>query len=441
MYFANITIIKLPKLFPMNNRRNFVKGIAGTFGFLSMANSSFANEAVSRFDKFHSLSPEQALNEEDFWTWVKESFTVSPNVLNLNNGGVSPQPKVVQDAHIRYYQYCNEAPSYYMWQILDQGREALRSKLADLAGCSADELAINRNATEGLNTIIFGLNLKAGDEVVLTKYDYPNMINAWKQREKRDGIKLQWVDFTFPMENEDEIVSKYVAAFTSKTKVVHVTHLINWVGQITPVKKIAKEAHKRGIEVIADGAHTFAHLDYNIPDLECDYYATSLHKWLCAPFGSGLMYIKKEKIKNVWALLSNDQPDGDNIRKFESLGTRSFASEMAIGSAVDFHNGIGSKRKEERLRFLKDYWVNKVKDMPNISFSQPATPHLSGAIVGMTIKGKASGDVVSELFNKYRIHTVPINWLTLNIIRVTPHVYTSLKDLDYFVSAVREIAK
>lgn len=425
----------------MNNRRNFVKGIAGTFGFLSMANSSFANEAVSRFDKFHSLSPEQALNEEDFWTWVKESFTVSPNVLNLNNGGVSPQPKVVQDAHIRYYQYCNEAPSYYMWQILDQGREALRSKLADLAGCSADELAINRNATEGLNTIIFGLNLKAGDEVVLTKYDYPNMINAWKQREKRDGIKLQWVDFTFPMENEDEIVSKYVAAFTSKTKVVHVTHLINWVGQITPVKKIAKEAHKRGIEVIADGAHTFAHLDYNIPDLECDYYATSLHKWLCAPFGSGLMYIKKEKIKNVWALLSNDQPDGDNIRKFESLGTRSFASEMAIGSAVDFHNGIGSKRKEERLRFLKDYWVNKVKDMPNISFSQPATPHLSGAIVGMTIKGKASGDVVSELFNKYRIHTVPINWLTLNIIRVTPHVYTSLKDLDYFVSAVREIAK
>lgn len=441
MYFANITIIKLPKLFPMNNRRNFVKGIAGTFGFLSMANSSFANEAVSRFDKFHSLSPEQALNEEDFWTWVKESFTVSPNVLNLNNGGVSPQPKVVQDAHIRYYQYCNEAPSYYMWQILDQGREALRNKLADLAGCSADELAINRNATEGLNTIIFGLNLTAGDEVVLTKYDYPNMINAWKQREKRDGIKLQWVDFTFPMEDEDEIVKKYVAAFTSKTKVVHVTHLINWVGQITPVKKIAQEAHKRGIEVIADGAHSFAHLDYKIPDLDCDYYATSLHKWLCAPFGSGLMYIKKEKIKNVWALLSNDQPDGDNIRKFESLGTRSFASEMAIGSAVDFHNGIGSKRKEERLRFLKDYWVNKVKDMPNISFSQPATPHLSGAIVGMTIKGKASGDVVSELFNKYKIHTVPINWLTLNITRVTPHVYTSLKDLDYFISAVREIAK
>jgi selenocysteine lyase/cysteine desulfurase len=205
-----------------------------------------------------------------------------------------------------------------MWQILDQGREPLRLKLAELCGCSPEEIAINRNSTEGLNTVIFGLNLKAGDEIVLTKQDYPNMINAWKQREKRDGIKLVWLDLPLPMYNDDDIVRMYTSAFTSKTKVVHVTHLINWTGQILPVKRIAQVAHQQGIEVIADGAHSLAHFDFNVPDLDCDYFASSLHKWLSAPFGSGLLYIRKDKIKNVWALLSSTEPDGPDIRKFES---------------------------------------------------------------------------------------------------------------------------
>ncbi|HET9057975.1 MAG TPA: aminotransferase class V-fold PLP-dependent enzyme [Chitinophagaceae bacterium] len=428
----------------MNSRRKFLQGLAtsaGTFGFLSIANRVFAKDAIDKFEKFQLQQPAEALNDEDFWAWVKEAYTVSPNILNLNNGGVSPQPKVVQDAHIRYYQFCNEGPSYYMWQILDQGREALRAKLAELAGCLPDEIAINRNATEGLNTVIFGLNLKAGDEVVLTRQDYPNMINAWKQREKREGIKLVWLNLPLPMENEDEIVQYYVKAFTPKTKIVHVTHLINWSGQILPVKKIAQEAHKRGIEVIADGAHTFGHFDFNIPDLECDYFATSLHKWLSAPFGSGMLYIKKDKIKNVWALLSNNEPDGTDIRKFESLGTRSFASEIAIGAAVDFHNGIGSKRKEDRLRFLKDYWVNKVIDMPRISFVQPKTPHMSCAIACVAVEGKKPTDVSGDLMSKYKIHTVGIEWENIKGVRVTPHVYTSLKDLDRLVAAIKEIAK
>ncbi len=334
----------------MSSRRNFIQQLTaatGAFTFLPFTNKAFANEAENRYAQFRAMNDADAVADEDFWGWIKEQYTVSPNLLNLNNGGVSPQPKVVQDAHIRFYQYANEGPSYYMWRILDDGREALRGKLAELAGCNAEELAINRNATEGLNTVIFGLNLKAGDEVVLTKQDYPNMINAWRQREKRDGIKLVWLNLELPIENEDAIVQQYVNAFTSRTKIVHVTHLINWTGQILPIRKIADEAHKRGIEVIGDGAHTFAHTDFNIPDLGCDYFATSLHKWLCAPFGSGLLWIKKEKIKNIWALLSNNEPDGTDIRKFESLGTRSFASEMAIGNAVDFHNVIGSKRKEE----------------------------------------------------------------------------------------------
>ncbi len=427
----------------MSSRRNFIQNLtaaAGVFTFLPFTNSLYAKEAEQRYTRFQSLHPDEAITDEDFWGWIKEQYTVSPNLINLNNGGVSPQPKVVQDAHIRFYQYSNEAPSYYMWRILDEGREGLRNKLAELAGCDAEELAINRNATEGLNSIIFGLNLKAGDEVVLTKQDYPNMIHAWKQREKRDGIKLVWLNLELPIENEDAIVQQFANAFTSRTKIVHVTHLINWTGQILPIRKIADEAHKRGIEVIGDGAHTFGHTDFNIPALGCDYFATSLHKWLCAPFGSGLLWIKKEKIKNIWALLSSQEPDGADIRKFESLGTRSFASEMAIGNAVDFHNIIGSKRKEERLRYLTDYWVSKVSDLKAVSFLQPKNKQLYCAISNIAIEGMKPGGVAKKLHEKYKIHTVSIDWENIHGVRVTPHVYTSTKDLDILVKAIREIA-
>ena len=426
----------------MLNRKKFIRNLgmaAGALPFLQWSNPVFAEEARARiFSDLHEPN-DFPPDDDDFWGWVRESYTASPNIINLNNGGVSPQPKVVQDAHIRYYQYANEAPTYYMWQILDQGREPLREKLATMAGCSSEELAINRNATEGLNTVIFGLNLKAGDEVVLTRQDYPNMINAWKQREKRDGVKLVWLDLPLPMDDEDRIVDLYKSAFTSKTKVVHITHLINWTGQILPVKKIADEARRRGIDSIADGAHTFAHFDFSIPELGCDYYATSLHKWLGAPFGSGLLYIRKDKIRDVWALLSNNEPDGPDIRKFESLGTRSFASEMAIGAAVDFHEVIGSKRKEKRLRYLKDHWVDQVKDIPGVSFLQSKPKHQSCAIANIAIDGKKPEEIAATLFNKYKIHTVAINWQNVHGVRVTPNVYTSTRDLDKLVSAIKSM--
>jgi len=428
----------------MTNRRSFLKqtaGIAGTMSLASFIDPLFAGEMEKQVDKISGLSPAEAASNEDFWSWVRENYTISANLINLNNGGVSPQPKVVQDAHIKYYQMCNEIPSYYMWGILDQGRESLRMKLADLAGCSTEEIAINRNSTEGLNNIIFGLNLKAGDEVILSMYDYPNMINAWKQREKRDGIKIVWLDLKLPNEDDEAMVSLYKNAITEKTKIVHITHIINWTGQIMPVKKIAKMAHEKGCEVIVDGAHTFAHLEYKIPDLDCDYYATSLHKWLCAPFGSGMMYIRKEKIKNVWALLSNDKPDGDDIKKFESLGTRSFPSEMAIGNAVDFHNLIGSKRKEERLRYLKNYWAEKAIKNPKVKLNTSLKPEYSGALANFSIDGWKAGDINTALFDKYKIHAVGIVREAIDGVRITPSTYTSLKELDRLVLAINEISK
>jgi selenocysteine lyase/cysteine desulfurase len=427
----------------MTNRRQFLQKIStasAAVALPSFLDISTVHAATHAQQAVAGLMPSEAAQNEDFWSWVKTEFTVSPNLLNLNNGGVCPQPRAVQDAHVRFYQYANEAPSYYMWRILDQGREALRSKLADLAGCDAEELAINRNATEGLNTVIFGLDLKPGDEVVLTKQDYPNMINAWKQREKRDGIKLVWLNLDLPQENDDYFVQQFVSAFTARTKVVHITHMINWIGQIQPVRKIADEAHKRGIEVIADGAHTFGLVDFKIPDLGCDYFATSLHKWLCAPFGSGMMYVKKDKISKVWALLSNDKPDGPDIRKFESLGTRSFASEMAIGSAIDFQHAIGAARKQARAHYLQRYWTDKARQIPGVTIHTSPNPAYACAIALVSVEGLKPAEIDGQLLNKHKIHTVGIEWENIKGVRVTPHVYHSPKDLDRLLNGLNDIA-
>lgn len=429
----------------MPSRRSFIKQtacFAGAFPFLNFTDSTFVKEFQKRSDKNLSLPSYAAASDNDFWGWIKEQFTVSPNLLNLNNGGVSPQPRIVQEAHIKYYQMCNEGPSYYMWRILDQGREALREKLANLAGCSPEEIAINRNSTEGLNTIIFGLNLQAGDEVVTSKLDYPNMMNAWKQREKRDGIIVKRIDLPMPEDNDAKIVKLFTDQFTNKTKLVHITHMINWNGHILPARMIADEAKKRGIEVLADAAHSFAQIDFIFPDINCDYAGASLHKWLCAPFGSGLLYIRKDKIKNIWPLLSApDSIQEDDIRKFEVLGTRSFASEMAIGTAVDFHNIIGNKRKEERLRFLKNYWVEKLMKNPRIKIHTSKSPSHSCALGVFSIEGMKPEDIEKKLFEKYKIHVISIDHENVKGIRVTPNIYTSTKDLDRFVKAVNEIAK
>ncbi len=425
----------------MNSRRGFIKQLFGVSGGLLLHSSISAAIAPYLPKDFSalSLSDSPFTDDETYWGWVRQAYNCSPNIINLNNGGVSPSPKATQDALDNYNRFSNEAPTYYMWRILDQNREPLRQNLALLAGCSPDEIAINRNTTEGLNTVIFGLNLKEGDEVVLCKYDYPNMMNAWKQREKRDNIKLQWVDLSLPNENEEEMIAAYVSAFTPKTKVVHLTHIINWCGQILPVRKIADEAHKRGIEVIVDGAHSFALLDYKIPDTGADYFATSLHKFMCAPFGSGMLYIRKEKIQNVWALLSAEKPDGTDIRKFENLGTRSFASEMAIGYSLDFHNMITTERKQKRLFYLKNYWMEQVKDLEEVHFFTSLKPEFSCAIGHFGIKGMKGVDIANQLFADYKIHSVAITHEKIDGVRITPNVYTTLPDLDKLVKGIREI--
>ena len=426
------------------NRRKFLNrfGAASATAFLS----SFTQPLWSR-DLHRALAeritctPDELAGDEDFWYYVQQSFTVSPSVINLNNGGVAPSPKTVQDAMKRYHDLSNEAPSYYMWRILDQGREPLRKNLANLAGCSEEEIAIQRNASEALETVIFGLDLKPGDEVVLSKQDYPNMINAWKQRELRDGIKLIWVNLNLPSEDDNYLVKSYTNLFTSRTRIVHVTHVINWNGQILPVRQIANAARQLGIEVLVDGAHSFAQINFRIPELGADYFGTSLHKWLSASIGTGMLYVKKEKIQKLYPLFAAPDAKANDIRKFEHLGTRPFFIEQAIGKAIEFHEMIGAERKQQRLLYLKNYWMNKVKDISKVKLGTSLKSGYGCAIGLVSVEGKKPPELDSFLFSNYKVHAVGIEWENIHGVRITPNVYTTIRNLDVLVEGIIKFAK
>lgn len=428
----------------MYSRRSFIHRAGALSGgtFLTPVLNRNTEEKLAHFLQTRSKTDADTLaTDEDFWSAIQQAFTVNPNLINLNNGGVAPAPKTVQEAVERYGRLSNEAPSYYMWRILDQGREPLRKKLAGLAGVSPDEVAMHRNASEALETVIFGLRLQKGDEVILCKQDYPNMINAWKQREKRDGIKLKWLDFNLPSEDKSLLTNAYINAITPATKVIHITHIINWMGQIMPVKEVVAEAHKRNVEVVVDGAHSFGHIQYNVADLGCDYFGTSLHKWISAPIGTGLLIINKNKIKNLYPLFAAGDPESEDIRKFENLGTRPFHIEQATGQAIQFHQMIGGERKQKRLHYLKNYWATRAKGIKGVQVGTSLDPAFGCAIGLLQIDGKTPAQVDSYLFEKFKIHSVGIVWENISGVRITPNVYTLPSDLDILVEGIMGCSK
>jgi selenocysteine lyase/cysteine desulfurase len=418
----------------MNTRRSFIKHTATLLGSLALH-----QEAKAAFPLYNNQSINDLDKDAEIdWGYVRQLFTINPLMINLNNAGLSPCPKASLEALNHYNLMCNDAPSHSMWRILDANREPLREKLAELAGVSSKEIAITRNATESLNSIVFGLNLKAGDEIVLSYYDYPHMKTAWEQREKRDGIKLVWVDFDMPSEDEDYLTKVYTSKFTKKTKLVHITHLINWTGQIMPVLKIASKAKEMGIEVLVDAAQTFGLIDYKIPDLNCDYWGTSLHKWLHAPVGNGMTWIRKEKISNVWSLLGDNREDSDNILKMENLGSRSFPIEMATGYSIDLQHFIGTQRKQQRLHYLKNYWMEQIKEIKKVKLFTSLRPEWGCAIGVIGIEGKKGSEIVEYLMREHRIHTTGMEIRNVNGVRVSPSIYTSEEDLDKLIKALKK---
>jgi isopenicillin-N epimerase len=425
-------------------RREFLGSVGKGLGLAAMTTAtigSLFNELYASTKRVEHLSPELAAADEDFWFDIQRSFSVTRGIVNLNNGGVSPSPRVVTEALCRYIWESEDATAYTMWQILEPQSETIRTGLASVFGCDPEEIAITRNASESLEILLMGMDLKSGDEVLTTTQDYPRMLTSLRQRGLREGLELKFVKVPVPPKNLDEITSAFEKGITGKTRVILVSHVINLTGQITPVKAICDLAKSKGIEVIVDGAHSFAHFEFKQSDLGCDYFGTSLHKWLFAPKGTGLLYVKKDKIEKMWPLMAAEKNEATNIRKFEEIGTHPAAPRLAIGEAILFHQGIGPARKEARLRYLRDYWANQLKGLPKIRFNTSFDKNQSCGIANVEIEGIDPGAIGTYLFNTHKIFVTPIIHDEFKGLRITPSVYTTLKELDKFSEVMATIAK
>lgn len=423
-------------------RRSFIKTIGTlTFGatvFPSL-NLLFVDDVKAAAERVASKSPKEVAQDEEFWSHVRQAYSVSPDFINLENGYFSPAATVTLDAQVRDIRMINEIPSFYMRRRQVDERMAVKKELAVFAGCSPEEIVITRNTTESLDTIISGLDLKSGDEAIMTNQDYGSMLEAFNQQSRRYGVVNRIIELPLHPKDSNEIVRAFEQAITSRTKVILLTHMVNLTGQILPARGVCDMAHAHGVEVILDAAHSFAQIDFTIPETHCDYMGASLHKWLCAPLGNGLLYVRKDRIKNVWPLFGDKTYPPDDIRKFEHIGTHPVGNTLPIVDALHFHNSIGSKRKEERLRYLKNYWVDKVKDLPKVKINTPFEDSRSCAIANVAIEGKAPAQVADYLFEKHKIFTVAIDTEAVKGVRVTPHLYTTLEDLDKLVIAIREL--
>ncbi len=426
----------------MVNRRQFLgamswPAVAATGGvFVSPRHTRRALAAAAELAA-HPGSPSETVQDEYFWGQVRQAFSAEAGIINLNSGGVSPSPIVVQEAMKRYLDYSNTSPSYAMWQILEPQREQVRERMAREWDVDPEEVALVRNASEGLQICQFGFDLEAGDEILTTNQDYGRMITTWKQRERREGVVLQQISIPVPAEDDDEIVRLFESNITPRTRIIHMCHMINLTGQILPVAKVANMARGHGIPVIVDGAHTLAHFDFTIAELECDYYATSLHKWLFAPHGTGLLYVRRDKIKDLWPLMAANANQDENIRKYEEIGTHPAANYLGIGDALTFHQGIGSKRKTARLEYLRDYHLNRLQafsDRVYVNTSQ--TPGKAAGISNVGVDGIDTSGLNQWLWREHKIISVAINHAEFNGLRISPSVFTTLEELDRFCDAI-----
>jgi selenocysteine lyase/cysteine desulfurase len=386
-------------------------------------------------------SPAEVARDEVFWFEVQQAFTIDRSMVNFNNGGVSPAPRVVQEALARNLALSNEAPAYTMWRLLEPQKETVRQRMARFFGAEVDEIAFTRNASESLQICQQGFDLTAGDEVLCTTQAYPRMVTTFEQRVRREGVKLVRFQIPIPAEDDAEVVRRFEEGITERTRLILVSHMINITGQILPVKQIVRMARRYGVPVIVDGAHTFAHFPFRAEDLDCDYYATSLHKWLFAPIGTGMLYVRRDKIAGLWPLMAAAEKQTDDIRKFEEVGTHPCPHYLAIADALTFHQGIGPENKAARLIYLRDRWAEPLLELPNVRLHTSLKPGLACGIATVQIEGIDSGALADHLWKEHRIFTVAIRHAEFEGIRVSPSVYSTLEEVDRFAEVMERAAR
>ena len=386
-------------------------------------------------------SADEVAADEDFWRDIRESFTLDRTIVNLNNGGVCPSPRVVHEAVKRYLDISNQAPVYHMWQVLEPNLETVRRRLAGAFGCDPEELAVTRNASEALQIAQLGIDLKPGDEILTTNQDYPRMLDTWQQRVRREGVVLKQISFPVPPPSQADLLHRFEQAVTPQTKVIHVCHITNLTGQIFPVRDICRMARSRGIRTIVDGAHAFAHFPFTLADLECDYYGTSLHKWLLAPVGTGFLYVRRPLIKDHWPLTPANESRSADIRKFEEIGTHPAAMHNAIAEALEFHQSIGAERKAARLRYLRNRWARRMEETPGAKVLTSFDPAQGCAIGLLSLAGHDPEKLTAHLWAKQRTIVTPIKHAEFQGLRITPNLYTTLSEVDGFVAAIDDVLK
>jgi isopenicillin-N epimerase len=426
------------------DRRRFLSKVGKGLGLAALASSNVAallKDVQAAARRVARLSAEEAARDEEFWFEIQQAFSVTRGIVNLNNGGVSPSPRIVTEALVRYIWQQEDATAYTMWQILEPQSETIRTGLAEAFGCDREEVAITRNTSDSLEALLFGFDLKRGDEVLTTTQDYPRMLTTLRQRVRREGVVLKTVRIPVPPKNLSEITAAFEQGFTPRTRLVLISHMINLTGQITPVREVCEMARRRGVETIVDGAHSFAQFEFKRDDLNCDYFGTSLHKWLHAPKGTGMLYVRRDKLKKIWPLFAAEESQDADIRKFEETGTRSAAQRLAIGEALLFHQGVGAARKEARLRYLARHWMNQLKDEPNVRFNTSFDDRQSCALANVHIEGTEPGALCDYLMSRHKIFATPIVHDEFKGVRVTPSVYTTLKELDRFSEVMSGVAR
>jgi selenocysteine lyase/cysteine desulfurase len=426
----------------MQARRDFLRQVvpAGAAGLVGLK-TNWLERVVSATSAVADRSAADVAADESYWREIQQAFTLDRTIINLNNGYTCPSPRVVHEALKRYLDMSNQAPIHYMWNLLEPNVETVRRNLAAEAGCDAEELAITRNASEGLQIAQLGIDLHPGDEVLTTNQDYGRMLDTWEQRVLRDKIKLTKISFPVPTTNVAELKDRFERAITPRTKVIHFCHITNLTGQLFPVRDIARMARSRGIQTIVDGAHAFAHFPFKLRDLEVDYYGTSLHKWLLAPVGTGFLYVRRENIEKLWALTPPSASKMKDIRKFEEVGTHPAANHNAIGEALAFHQAIGIERKSARLRYLTDRFATRLERHPRVKILSSRLPNQAWGLANVSLEGVDVSKAYDFLWTKYRIITAAIKHAEYQGLRVTPNVYTTLEELDTFSTAIEDLLK